>query len=34
MVFDVNGDRLTDTGHRLAVSGGPAAIRTAERPAP
>lgn len=34
MVFAVRGDQLADTGHRIAVKGGPAAIRTAERPLP
>ena len=29
-VFRVDGDRLRDTGQRLQVNGGPAAIRTAE----
>jgi DNA-binding beta-propeller fold protein YncE len=33
-VLEVRGDQLVDTGHRIAVSGGPAAIRIAERPAP
>lgn len=32
MVFKVDGDKLTDTEHRLKVKGGPAAIRTAEKP--
>jgi DNA-binding beta-propeller fold protein YncE len=33
-VFEVRGDALVDTGHRIPVRGGPAAIRTAERPLP
>ncbi len=28
-VYRIEGDRITDTGHRIAVSGGPAAIGTA-----
>lgn len=32
MVFRVDGDTLVDTGHRVKVKGGPAAIRTAEKP--
>jgi DNA-binding beta-propeller fold protein YncE len=32
MVFKVVGDKLEDTGQRLKVKGGPAAIRTAEKP--
>lgn len=32
MVLEVAGDGLRDTGHRIAVSGGPAAIRAADRP--
>ncbi len=34
MVFDVRGDQLVDTGHRIAIRGGPAAIRAADRPIP
>ena len=30
-VFDWNGATLKDTGHRVKVNGGPAAIRTAEK---
>jgi DNA-binding beta-propeller fold protein YncE len=32
MVLKVAGDKLEDTGQRLKVKGGPAAIRTAEKP--
>jgi DNA-binding beta-propeller fold protein YncE len=32
MILKVAGDKLEDTGQRLKVSGGPAAIRTAEKP--
>jgi DNA-binding beta-propeller fold protein YncE len=32
MVLKVVGDKLEDTGQRLKVKGGPAAIRTAEKP--
>jgi sugar lactone lactonase YvrE len=32
MVLKVAGEKLEDTGQRLKVKGGPAAIRTAERP--
>jgi DNA-binding beta-propeller fold protein YncE len=32
MVFKVAGEQLEDTGHRLPVKGGPAAIRIAEKP--
>jgi DNA-binding beta-propeller fold protein YncE len=32
MVFKIAGEQLEDSGHRLMVKGGPAAIRTAERP--
>jgi DNA-binding beta-propeller fold protein YncE len=32
MVLKVAGDKLEDTGQRLKVSGGPAAIRIAEKP--
>jgi hypothetical protein len=32
MVFKVAGATLEDTGHRLQVKGGPAALRIAERP--
>lgn len=32
MVFEVRGDQLADTGHRIKVKGGPAAIRIADRP--
>jgi len=32
MVFKMAGEKLEDTGHRLQVKGGPAAIRIAERP--
>jgi DNA-binding beta-propeller fold protein YncE len=32
MVFRVAGEKLEDTGHRLQVKGGPAAIRIAEKP--
>jgi DNA-binding beta-propeller fold protein YncE len=32
MVFKVAGDKLEDTGQRLKVKGGPAAIRIAEKP--
>jgi DNA-binding beta-propeller fold protein YncE len=31
-VFEWNGTTLRDTGHRIKVKGGPAAIRTADRP--
>lgn len=30
-VFEWDGAQLRDTGHRIKVNGGPAAIRTAER---
>ena len=33
-VFRVEGDRLRDTGQRLQVNGGPAALRTADGAAP
>lgn len=32
MVFKLTGDKLEDTGQRLKMKGGPAAIRTAEKP--
>jgi hypothetical protein len=32
MVLKTVGEKLEDTGQRLEVKGGPAAIRTAERP--
>jgi hypothetical protein len=32
MVFKVAGDKLENTGQRLKVKGGPAAIRIAEKP--
>jgi DNA-binding beta-propeller fold protein YncE len=32
MILKVAGDKLEDTGQRLKVRGGPAAIRTAEKP--
>lgn len=32
MVFKLAGDKLEDTGQRLKMKGGPAAIRTAEKP--
>jgi DNA-binding beta-propeller fold protein YncE len=32
MVFKVAGEQLEDTGHRLQMKGGPAAIRIAEKP--
>jgi hypothetical protein len=32
MVFKVANDKLEDTGHRIQVKGGPAAIRIAEKP--
>lgn len=31
-VFRVEGDTLKDTGHRIPVNGGPAAIRIADKP--
>jgi DNA-binding beta-propeller fold protein YncE len=33
MVFRQDGGQIADTGHRIKVKGGPAAIRTAEKPA-
>jgi hypothetical protein len=32
MIFKLTGDKLEDTGQRLKMQGGPAAIRTAEKP--
>jgi DNA-binding beta-propeller fold protein YncE len=32
MIFKLDGGKLADTGQRLKVKGGPAAIRTAEKP--
>jgi DNA-binding beta-propeller fold protein YncE len=32
MIFKLAGDKLEDTGQRLKMKGGPAAIRTAEKP--
>lgn len=32
-IFKLEGDKLTDTGERLKMKGGPAAIRTVEKPA-
>ena len=32
MVFKLTGDKLEDTGQRLQMQGGPAALRTAEKP--
>jgi YVTN family beta-propeller protein len=32
MIFKLAGDKLEDTGQRLPMKGGPAAIRTAEKP--
>jgi hypothetical protein len=32
MVFKVINNKLEDTGQRLQMKGGPAAIRTAEKP--
>ena len=32
MVFAFDGKKLTDTGHRVALKGGGAAIRTAGNP--
>ena len=32
MVFKIINEKLEDTGQRLQVKGGPAAIRTAEKP--
>ena len=32
MVFKLDGGKLEDTGQRLKMKGGPAAIRTAEKP--
>jgi hypothetical protein len=29
--FEWNGSTLRDTGHRIKVKGGPAAIRTADK---
>ena len=31
-LFKLAGDKLEDTGQRLKMKGGPAAIRTAEKP--
>jgi hypothetical protein len=32
MIFKLDGGKLEDTGQRLKMKGGPAAIRTAEKP--
>jgi hypothetical protein len=32
MIFKLTGDKLEDTGQRLKMKGGPAAMRTAEKP--
>jgi hypothetical protein len=32
MIFKLDGGKLADTGQRLKVKGGPAAIRMAEKP--
>ena len=32
MIFKLDGEKLEDTGQRLKMKGGPAAIRTAEKP--
>lgn len=32
MVFKLSSGKLEDTGQRLKMKGGPAAIRTAEKP--
>ncbi|HEX9867930.1 MAG TPA: hypothetical protein VGC99_04935 [Candidatus Tectomicrobia bacterium] len=32
MVLKIVGDKLEDTGQRLKVKGGPAALRIAEKP--
>jgi len=32
MIFKLAGDKLEDTGQRLKMKGGPAALRTAEKP--
>ena len=32
MIFKLAGDKLEDTGQRLQMKGGPAALRTAEKP--
>jgi hypothetical protein len=32
MIFKLDSGKLEDTGQRLKMKGGPAAIRTAEKP--